>query len=304
MSTDFEKQIVQIANMVPEHVTLARETVSLSTQAVYEVNAMYGPDSETSLAYHNAPHTVGSMRRAVRLATIFYPYMQPRHQSRIFDLAMFSEATHDWKQLLTEPGANEAASTEYAIGLIEAADGILNSATFKKRIGLGHGATLVEQQEDDSLVQVNLLTGSRDPVKIITAYGDTGGIGMEGDKLMWRDATNLYDETCSIANEGPTITGLYKFIGSGEVAFMRNQLNDEHVKAVLSFYFPDSMEEVYKDLRKRFHGKIRSSFSLAKRLDEHPDLESSVGRIVRAVDQPLVGPLIGKMLRRKANHHF
>jgi hypothetical protein len=295
MSLDIEKEVVQIAGMVPPDIELARETVTISVESLEEVNRKYGPDSDNPLDGHNAPHSIGAMRRGVRLGTIFYPYIKPVHRRRLFDLTMVGEATHDEEQLLG-PGENEAASTVSAVARIEAADGVLNTDVFKGRIALGHGATVIEVQEDGSLVQVNLLKGSRDPIKIIGAYGDIGGIGMEGSKTMLADATNFYYENCRKTGEKPTFRGLLSFIGTGEIKFMRDQFNKRQVGAALAFYFGHDAKPIHQELRKQFQGNIDSSFQLATTIAEHPELEGPIGRLVSTVDRSHVGPMALKLI--------
>ncbi|HVX57153.1 MAG TPA: hypothetical protein VHA37_05465, partial [Candidatus Saccharimonadales bacterium] len=92
MAADFEKQVTEIAQTIEPDVRLAPETLALTVESLEEVERKYGPDSDNYLAFHHAPHSIGSIRRGVRLANIFYPYISPVHRRRLYDLTMVGQA--------------------------------------------------------------------------------------------------------------------------------------------------------------------------------------------------------------------
>lgn len=296
MSVDFERQVTEIAGMVRPDVRLAPETVPLATEALYAINGDFGPDSDDPLSFHNAPHSVAVARRAVRIGNILYPYMRPVHRRRFFDGMILGGTTHDRYQHLG-PGENELASAAYGVELVEAADGVLNTDFFKRRLTYADLATEVRMDEDGRLIQVNLRTGARDPIKFGMSFADINGIAMEGDMRMWEDATNLYYE--QTPTDEQSISGLVDFY-SGQVRFLRQRLNDNQIKPDIAYYFPDSVDEVYRDMRREYHGNIVSAHDLAVQVSQRPELKKSIGFVVRAVDRSHVGHIVGELIRRKA----
>lgn len=220
------------------------------------------------------------------------PYVQPRLQSRFYDLAIINGATHDYDQD-SGPGANEDNSIDYAIERIETADGELNTKSFKHRVGLGIAATKVEMQPDGRLIQTKLRKGSHDPIKFAMAFSDINGIAMEGSKRMWRDATNLYYE---ITPE-PSVKGHADFLIS-QAGFLRQRLNDSQVKPDIEYYFPNDTQAVYGDMYKAFHANIISAYNLALFIGDHPELLHIVEAGAQAVDRTGAGGLIGKLVAR------
>jgi hypothetical protein len=296
MAVDFEKQVAGIADMIRPEVTLAPETTLIVTQSLYDIEEDFGPASDNPLGFHNAPHGVDVTRRAVRIGNILYPYILPAYQDRFFDGLMIGGGTHDRFQHLG-PGLNEIASGEYAQGLIEAADGELNTSFFKYRVMLADRSTEVSMQPDGRLVQVNLRQGAIDPIKFGMGFADINGIAMEGDKRMWQDATNLYDELTA-AGEW-SVKGLFRFYVDQQ-RFLRHRLNDHQIKADIAYYLPDSVEDVYRDMRREYHDNIVSAHGLATLIGANPHLEESVGRIVGTVDRAHAGRLVGKFIRHLA----
>jgi hypothetical protein len=294
MLMDFEKEITHIATMIEPDIQLAPETIPITVGAVEEIDQDYGPESDNPLSFHNAPHSVGMIRRGVRMANILYPYIGPVHRRRFFDLVFVGGGVHDrWQNL--GPIENERASAAYGVQMIEEADGILNTNIFKKRLVYAAEATAVRMKDDGKLVQVNLQRGAHDPIKFNAAFADINGIAMEGPKRMVEDAANLYDE---ITDE-PTEEGLYDFLAN-QKAFLRGRLNDGQVKADIAYYFPDDAEAVYKDMRRAFRRNILSAFRLATMIDEDPGLRHPIGRIARNIGtRAILGSTIGKMIHRK-----
>ena len=295
MPVDFEKEITEIATIIEPDYKLAPETIPIAVESLEEIDNDYGPGSDNPLPFHDAPHSVGVTRRGVRLANILYPYIRPVHRRRFFDLVIIDGATHDRRQDLG-PGENEIASAESAVQKVEAADGILNTGIFKKRLVHGDLATAVRMEDDGKLIQVNLRTGARDPIKFNMAFSDINGIAMEGDKRMWEDATNLYHELTPEAEQ--TIDGLVTFYIS-QVKFLRQRLNDGQVKSDIAYYFPDTVEAVYRDMHKEFYENIISAHGLVLAISQRPELQRSIGHLARGVDRSIMGPLVGKMIRRK-----
>lgn len=293
MATDFEKEVVGIAALVPEEHELEPETVPIAIEALEAVDGRYGPDGDNPRSFHNAPHSVGVTRRAVRMANILLPYVRPEYRDKFYDLSIIAGAAHDYDQD-SGPGTNEQNSANYAASLVEAADGKLNTQLFKDRLERGILATTVAMQPDGEIVQVDLSHGSHDPIKFSMAFSDINGIAMEGSKRMWRDATNLYYE---ITPE-PSIEGLYAFLVS-QAGFLSDRLNPGRVQADIGYYFGGQVNEIYDDMYKAFHDNIVMSHGLAVKLGGRPELQNAIGFVARTIDRLHVGAEIGKMLTRE-----
>lgn len=293
MSLDFEKELSGIVAMIPPEYELAPETTIIAAESLEAIDQKYGPGSDRPLSFHNAPHSVGVTRRAVRMANILTPYIRPKYRSRFYDLSIIAGATHDYDQD-SGSGPNEENSADYAVAAVEQADGELNTDAFTQRLPRGILATTVEMKADGEIVQADLLSGSHDPIKFSMAFSDINGIAMEGSKRMWRDATNLYYE---ITPE-PSIEGLYGFLVN-QARFLRDRLNPGRVKADIGYYFADNVNDIYSDMEKAFHTNIVSAFNLAVMLGEHPELKSSIGFAAKGVDHSRLGAVAGRMLTRK-----
>ncbi len=288
---DFEKEVAGIVALVPEDQRLAPETVPIAIEALEAVDRRYGPNSDNPKPFHNAPHSVGVTRRAVRMANILMPYIRPAYRDRFYDLSIVDGTTHDYDQD-SGPGANEDNSTRYAIQVVEAADGVLNTVDFKKRVPRGIGATKTELVvETGEIIQTSLVNGSHDPIKFSMAFSDINGIAMEGSKRMCRDATNLYYE---ITPE-PSIEGLYDFLDN-QAGFLSHRLNDGRIKADIGYYFADQIEAVYADMHQAFHANIISAYSLALLLRDHPENKKPLGIVAKGIDQSRIGAIVGKLL--------
>jgi hypothetical protein len=298
MSMDFEKEVAGIVALVPQGIKLAPETALIAAGALEEVDRDYGPESDNPHDFHDAPHSVGAIRRGVRLANMLYPYIRPIHRRRFHDLVIVGESVHD--RYRDRAPNNEAESAEFGVKKVEEADGPLNTKSFKRRLPYGVMATAVTIESDGRVVQHNMLRGSRDPIKFVMGFGDKNGIAMEGEKRMWSDAADLYYEVTPSSEQ--TVEGLVAFIGKGQKQFLRQGLNDPLIKAYIARYFPDDKKAVYDDMHEAFHDNIASAHDLACKVSERPELQEAIGHIARRVDRSRVGPLIGKMIRRKVAH--
>jgi hypothetical protein len=302
MSIDYERELTAITDLVePPDQLVSSAAIAIGAEALSEIDAKYGPDSENPLTFHDADHSLGVTRRAVRLTNILYPYMSPRHRAKIYDLDIIGGATHDFERDV-EPQENERISGEYAVAqVIELGGSQLNTAKFKKRLFDGILATAVEMKDDGEILQVNVQKGSHDPFKFVMSFGDINGIAMEGPKRMLSDATKLCDEV----HGKPTLDELCNFLVS-QASFLRKRLNDPRVQSDIAYYFPEDTKQVYTDMRKAFRSNILSAYGMAVTFGERrPELRDSVEGVVQrvgTVDKALLGSLIGKALHRKLSH--
>jgi hypothetical protein len=295
MLMDFEKHVACAVALIEHEVKLAPETALIAAGSLEGIDRDYGPGSNNRRQFHDAPHTIGALRRGVILGNMLYPYIRPVHRRRFYDLLVVGEAVHDRYQ--DRGPENEIASTEFGIQQVEEADGLLNTKTFKRRLSYGVMATAVTIESDGRVVQHNMLRGSRDPIKFVMGFGDKNGIAMEGEKRMWPDAADIYYEMTPDSKQ--TDEGLVAFIGEGQQQFLRQGLNDPLIKAYIARYFPDHEKDVYRDMHEAFHDNIDEAHRLAEMIAKHPELHHAIGRIASKFDSSRVGPLIGKMMRRK-----
>lgn len=294
MSLDFEKEITEIAGLiqVPGY-RLSPETIPLAAGALEDVNRKYGPNSDNSMDFHNAPHSVGVTSRNVSLGNILYPYLPEPYEDRYFDLAILGGSTHDVEQGADDI-ANVRTSADDTVRRVEAADGPLNTSFFKTRLKIGVLATTVIRLPSGELVQVNLRTGSRDPFKFNMGFADINGIAMEGPERMFEDATTLYHERTA----NPTGEGQYDFYLT-QVKFLRQRLNNWRIKGDLAFYFGDRFKAVFDDMYEAFHPNIVAAHAMAKALGVRPDLKKSIGDTMANFDSPdksQLGAEIGEMI--------
>jgi hypothetical protein len=297
MAVDFEKEVVQMMDAVNPafEYTFAPETLELAVIQLERINDRYGPDSDTPLEYHDAPHSIAVPRRFVRLGNILFPYMKPAHQSRFFDGGIIVGTHHDDEQGLG-PIENELASAAHTVRKIEEADGVLNTKAFKKRVTDGTEATAVRMDDNGKLIQINLRRGSHDPLKFNIAFADINGIAMEGEERMVLDATDLYHELTPVERQSDE--GQVAFYES-QVKFLRQRLNDGQIKGDIAYYFPDDVEAVYKAMRKEFHRNIRSAHGIALLLSQRPELSDSIKDALRRVDRSHAGSLVAKLIHHK-----
>jgi hypothetical protein len=289
---DYEKHVTGAVALIEPDVKLAAETVSIATGSVEDIDRDFGPGSNNRHQFHDAPHSIGAIRRGVLLGNMLYPYINPLRRRRFYDLLVVGEAVHD------RYPDDEAASAEFGVRRVEEADGQLNTKIFKERLTNGVMATAVTIESDDRVVQHNMLRGSRDPIKFVMGFGDKNGIAMEGEKRMWPDATDLYYEITPDSKQ--TDEGLVTFIGEGQQQFLRQGLNDPLIKAYIARYFPDHQKAVFRDMHEAFHDNIAEAHKMAEMVAKHPELHHAIGRIASKFDSSRAGPLIGKMMRRKA----
>jgi len=290
MSMDYERELTAIATTVePPDQQVSPEAITIATESLYAIDAKYGPDSDHPLTFHNGPHSLGVTRRVIRFTNMLYPHIRPMYRTGIYDLGMIDGGTHDYEQLLG-PGKNEEASGQYAVEQVEAiGTAAMNTKTFQKRLVDGNQATAVVMKEDGEIVQVNVQTGSHDPLKFITSFGDINGIAMEGRRRMLNDATRLAYE---IYGE-PTLDQLYNFLVN-QSFFLRKRLNDGRVKSDIAYYFPDDIDEVYKVMRKAFHSNIVAAHTMALGFGKRPVAIAARG--LCALDRSILGNSISKTL--------
>lgn len=295
MRTDFRERLDDIVSdvAVPGYV-VNPASIEVAEWALHAIEARYGPDSDSPLAYHNADHALDVCRRAVRLTNVVYPYLKPEHHAKIFDLAIVCGAGHDLEQSLGS-GANERASAEAMMAkVLEIDDPVINNKKFLQRMKLGILATEVHRNEEGELVQTNLRTGSRDPIKLIMANADINGIAMEGNARMIRDVTHL----CQEAYGEPTAEQYYKFL-IDQAGFLRQRLHDEQIIPDITYFFPDDADAVYRDTRKLFQGNIVDAYRLALFMEQHPDITASIGTAAKRVGTTHVGKLITRSLKNR-----
>lgn len=300
MSADYERELTAIAATVePPEQQVTPEAITIATEALYAIDEKYGPDSENPLAFHNGDHSLGVTRRTIRFTNILYPYIRPHHRVRIYDLGMIGGSTHDYERGLGRV-EDEKVSGDYAVAQVTELGGpSINNNKFKKRLFDGIQATAVDPKENGDIVQMNLQRGSHDPFKFALSFGDINGIAMEGSTRMFSDATNLCDE---MQGGEPPVDEYCNFLIS-QAGFLRKRLNDPRIKSDIAYYFPDDIDEVYRDMRKAFHSNILSAYATAVAFGERrPELKASVEAAVHrvgSIDKALLGNLIGKTLHRK-----
>lgn len=286
---DYERELTTLAgNVQPSDQKISPAVIAIGTEALYGIDARYGPASDNPRAAHDGPHSLDVARRDIELTNLLYRFIRPEHRKNIYNYGMLVATTHDWEQLLGY-GANERASVDYLIDRVaQSREPELNTPGAHSRLSAASLATTVEFRENGEIVQVNLRTGEPDPLTYIAGFVDINGIAMEGWRRLLNDGSRHGREKF-----GPNmiLTQHYEFMAT-QRRFMRKRLNDHRIQEDIAYHFPDHAEQVYQVMRQAFHANILSAHGLAVNLGRLP-----VGLFVRGVgafDKLALNNRIGK----------
>lgn len=269
----YEGQTQAISAGIEPRVQLREATIPIAAAGLKSIDDKYGPESANPLSYHNAGHGIDHIARQQRLTNLLYPFISPYYRRGIYDLNYIVGAWHDEVRDLASV-ENEQASIANALEhLSRSGDKLLASERFASRFSLAVMATVVEFDEEMRMTQPNLRTGSRDPIKFITAFADVNGIAMEGSATMMRDAINLALEM----NPDAEPKEIFDFM-CGQAKYLRQRLNDHQILPDIKYFFPDNVSEVYGAMRKAFRPNILSAYGIAVGLESRPELKEVIGR--------------------------
>jgi hypothetical protein len=214
---------------------------------------------------------------------------------------------HDWKQL-QGAGANEKASADYLIGLIEqTGDSRFNTERFKQRARAAIMATEYEVDEETRVInQINLFKdepyedGKPDPLKFILAFADINAIAMKGPEEMYDNAIKLFFERNL---EEPTEEALRGMLDYQQL-FIRSQLNDYRMKPIIDRYFPDYKglgedgdNKVYTEMRKAYNPNIEAAHEDAKWLRGRSDIAKELEGMLHTFDFHAIAARLGKLIQ-------
>ena len=289
MSIDYEDHLRTLSAGIEPRVVLRPGSIPIAASGLEAIDAKYGPDSLQPLSYHNAQHGLDHIARQQRLTNMLYPFMSPYYRRGIYDLNYVVGATHDVERD-GQSVQNEQASVAFGTELLtQSGDKLLASARFLSRFDLAVMTTVVEFDENMRMTQPNLRTGSRDPIKFITAFADVNGIAMEGSATMLRDAINLAVEMNPDA--GPK--EIFDFL-CGQAKYLRERLNDDQIKPDIAYFFPNHKDEVYAVMRKAFRPNILSAYGIANGIQARPELKEVIGRALQVAGKFPPGDYIGR----------
>ncbi|MFI5270623.1 MAG: hypothetical protein ACHQT9_01080 [Candidatus Saccharimonadales bacterium] len=297
MVLDFEPRLRETASDIEvEGYELREATIPGVARLIGGVNDRYGPESDNPLSYHNGEHGMDIIDRGVKLANILYPYMKPHHQRGIFDVIFWSGGGHDSVQGLSGDQASEIASSHLVSTEAKSTgDRYLGSKLFERRTNDAVLSTAVLWTPKGELVQPNVLRGSHDPAKLIMSNADINGIAMEGSSRMFVDVVNL----CYEMNGGQAdVDEVYEFLLS-QAGFLKERLNDERVKTDIAYYFPETVEEIYGEMRGIFRPNILLAYATAKLLSDRSRFETPAKLAMKGlglVDRRLLGAALGSTL--------
>lgn len=309
---NFEASVDQLIGRIePDGYEFNDTARSLATIALHDVELRYGEKSDNPLPQHNAEHALDVAGRAIELTNLLYEYIPQKYRENIYELALLVGVSHDWEQMLD--GGNERASADYLIGLIEKTDDReINNEWFKARSKKGVLATefeIIEIDDEKIINQVNLGRGKPedgeepDPLEFIMAFADINGIAMEGESRMSEDVAGLYIEECQKNEEKPTLEGFRKFVGY-QPTFIKSQLDDEHMKPIITYYFyhlePEDDKKdnpVYEALKKKYNPNIRNSYKKAWKLRNTPELLKGFGGVVHRADVLGISDKLGGIIK-------
>jgi hypothetical protein len=311
---NFETRIDGLIEMIePEGHEVHPTVRSLAMIALHSVEIKYGENSDNPLPQHNVEHAINVTERAIELTNLLYEYIPEEYRENIYELALLAGIAHDWEQL-QGVGANEQASADYLIGLIEqTGNSPINTDRFKQRAGAGVMATEYEFDEEAGVInQINLLKdepyeeGKPDPLRFIMAFADINAIAMKGPNQMYEDVTRLFFERNM---EDPTEEGLREMLDYQE-KFIRSQLNDHRIKAYIARYFPDyeseaedEDNEVYTVMKNAYNQNIRDSYENAQWLKRSSDVVvKELKGILHTVDIHVIASRLSKIVHLGKRH--
>jgi hypothetical protein len=292
-SIDYERELTAAAATVePLGQKISPAVIAIGTDALYGIDARYGPASDNPRVAHDGPHSLAVARRDIELTNLLYRFIRPEHRKNIYNFGMLVATTHDWEQLLGY-GANERASVDYLIDRVaQSREPELNTPDAHSRLTAASLATTVEFRENGEIVQVNLRTGEPDPLTYITGFVDINGIAMEGWRRMLSDGSRHGREKF-----GPnmTLAQHYAFLATQQ-RFLRKRLNDYRIQEDIAYHFPDHADEVYQVMRQAFHANILSAHGMAVNLGKRPVSIAVKG--IGAIDQVAFSNRLGKVVYR------
>lgn len=308
--TNFEARIDGLVELIePEGQEIHPTVRSIAAIALHGVEIKYGENSENPLPQHNAEHAFDMTERAIELTNLLYDYIPEEYKKNIYELVLLAGVAHDWEQL-EGVGANEQASADYLIGLIEqTGNSLVNTDRFKQRARAGIMATEYEFDDEKGVInQINLLKdepyeeGRPDPLKFIMAFADINAIAMKGPDQMYEDATRLFFER---NYEDPTEEGFREILDYQE-KFIKSQLNDHRMEACIARYFPDfependdEKNEVYKEMEKAYSPNIKESYEKAQWLKRSSEVVAKeLKSMLHTFDFHAVASKLGRLVNR------
>ena len=212
-------------------------------QVAYEsIQERYGDSSlELYRPYHNHVHGLNVTRRGQvmwRALQAVLPEQFTNESSRYLAIgSMF----HDYDQDQTEPTLNELNSAEVAADAMWYQDGFY-SVDAVGRVADAIITTIVERDEQGSIIQTRIRMGSKDPVKFVLALADINGIAMGGVGAMVEDSINLFMELNGYKTSTEVLmhaADFGKFL-QGQAKFLRERL--ANIDSDVNYYFEDDEE--------------------------------------------------------------
>jgi hypothetical protein len=173
---------------IPED-AITEEMVAVGAEMLASIYKRYGdPASDTYKEHHNDIHTLDVLRRGWMLLKLHREKFPDKFTDHDYAIMMFSAIGHDIIHGTGGPmGEDERQSAE-------------RTALYMKRAGFSDEdcervkeiieATTV-RTENGSIIQTNIRSGNKDPLKLQLATADINGVAMEGTKTMINDAFNL-----------------------------------------------------------------------------------------------------------------
>lgn len=168
---------------------ISDEMIDTGAEMLALIYKKYGdPASETYKEYHNDLHTLDVLRRSWILLNLHSSKFPQKFTDRDYAIIMFAALGHDIVHGTGGPtGEDERQSADLTALYMKRVGFTDTECERAKEIILATVAGL----ENGSIVQKNIRSGSKDPLKLILATADINGIAMEGTQRMINDGFNL-----------------------------------------------------------------------------------------------------------------
>lgn len=275
-----DEKMVEYINRIKEVATetgipadaISETEITIGAEMLTRIYYEYGdPDSENYKTYHNDQHALNSvLRRGWRLLNLLQETFPEKFSNKDYGLMLFGALGHDIVH-----------GTGGPIGEDERQSGI-ETTPYMRRAGYGGAdcsrvqdmidATRVAVDAKGSIVQTNIRSGSKDPLKLVLATADINGIAMEGIPTMINDAFNLYMEIY-----GQTVKDMLKDPRKViDFFFTQAKFLDDRLKALdgdFAFYFTEEeVERVKAAYEHEFTGATRDAIGAAEVLHRFPNV--------------------------------
>lgn len=285
---DYAAEIISIANEFD--LELPERAISLATALLQQVYEKYGnPSSESYKPYHNDQHALNVIRRSFRLWSLLLQTLPDKIDAEGSELLLIAGAGHD---LVLGSGKDQGYDErESARITARHMRGVGYSEAQTSRVVDAIETTAVVRDDDNNIIQNNIRTGSKDPLRLALATADINGAMMEGRETLIEDALNLYSEHSGIQQNDVNTSELAHFLKTQE-QFINGRL--AAIRGDLKHYFTDKeADKVSKAYEREFTASSVETVSLSRNLPE--TALDMVEKVTKSIGSSAIAPIKGAL---------